>query len=204
VKTSPIPAPIPKYPPPEVRKRNKPNHALILALLAAPAYAGNWLVDPATSSLSFAGTQAGEPFNGSFKRFIAEINFHEATPETSTIQITIDMKSVSIDGPDRADALPTKDWFDIPEFPNAEFTSTKIVKTAEHQFAATGNLTIRGVRKQVTLPFTLKPESKTGVVAQGSITLDRSNFNIGQGRWTDDKWIAFPVTVNYVIHATGS
>lgn len=175
---------------------------VVCLCFAAPALAGNWVVDSATSSLTFTGKQAEEEFKGGFKRFIAEINFDEAKLDTSSIQITIDMKSATIEGNDRQESLPTKDWFSTAEFPHAEFTSSKITKTGEHQFAAVGSLTIRGVSKEVTLPFTLTPEGKTGTVAEGSVTLNRSDYKIGQGRWADDKWIAFPVTVHYVIHAS--
>lgn len=178
--------------------------ALSVALLAAPCYAGNWVVDSAASSLTFTGKQADEAFKGGFKRFIAEIQFDEAALATSHIQITIDMTSATIDGPDRAEALPTRDWFASADFPHAEFTSTAITKTGDHAFAAAGKITLRGMTKEITLPFTLTPVAGgkgKAIMAEGSVTLNRRDFSIGQGQWADDKWIAYPVVVSYRIRA---
>ena len=99
------------------------------------------------------------------------------------------------------DALPTDDWFAVKKFPFAEFTSTLVQKTGEHQFNAIGKLTIRGVMKEITLPFTLKNVGKS-TTATGEVTLRRNAFAIGQGRWASDEWIKYPVTVSFEIHAS--
>lgn len=170
-------------------------------LLATPAYAMPWLVDVNKSKLTFEAKQAGEAFEGEFKRFTPSIDFDPSHPETGKITVTIDMKSATTADKERAEALPTKDWFAVATNPTAEFKSVKITGLGNNQFIASGNLTIRGVTKPVNLPFTLKPEGPA-TKAEGSLTLDRSDYGVGQGEWKDGKWIDLNVTVKYVIYAT--
>ncbi len=184
----------------------KPWMAAAFLLMATPAFAAPWNIDPVTSKLIFSGEQAGEKFEGSFPKFTSTINFDEAAPEKGRIHIAITMASFQIDGKDRMDALPTADWFDVKQFPFAEFTSENIRakgsdKIGINNYIATGRLSIRGVTKEIELPFALKTVAKS-TVARGEVTLNRKDFGIGQGRWADDQWIKYPVKVTYEIHAT--
>ncbi|MES2983985.1 MAG: YceI family protein [Pseudomonadota bacterium] len=175
-----------------------------LALLtASPALAARWNVDAANSSLTFTGSQSGEAFSGGFKTFTPVIDFDPAHPETGKIDVTVAMASATIDGKDRMDALPSSDWFATSAFPTAQFTSSHItaVKTKPGAFEAAGTLTIRGISKPATLTFILTPQGKA-TRAEGDLTLNRRDFSVGEGRWADDKWIAFPVAVHTVITAT--
>ena len=169
-------------------------------LVATPALAANWTVDPAQSSLAFEVQQSGESTEGRFTRFTPTIDFSEEAPEKGHISVTVDIASATSDSKEAAEALPTDDWLSARQFPSATFTSTTIKKTGDHQYAAEGNLTLHGVTLPVTLPFTLTPlGAKTK--ATGQLIIDRKKFGIGQGRWADDKWIGFPVTVHYTIVA---
>ncbi len=174
-----------------------------LTLIALPASAAHWQVDPATSSLRFEAEQAGEGFGGSFPQFRSVIDFDETSPERGKIEITIDMNHLQVDGKDRMDALPTDDWFAVATFPTASFASSAISKTAPHQYIASGKLTIRNISRDVTLPFTLKTEGKT-VVATGNLDISRKDFGVGLGQWKSDEWVKYPVTIRYEIHATAS
>ena len=170
-------------------------------LLSLPAFAAPWVVDPAHSTLTFEGSQKGASFQGGFSQFTCDIDFSEAAPEKGCLHITVAMNSLTTDDKDRMEALPGKDWFATASFPQAEFTSSHIVKTAEHQYAATGMLTLRGIAKEVTLPFTLTPEG-TQTRAEGSVVLNRHDYQIGGGQWASDAWIAYPVTVHYRLLAS--
>lgn len=177
--------------------------ASAIMLLATPAYAVHWNVDPVTSKLTFKGSQSDEDFEGSFSKFRSTINFDEAKPEEGSIHIAVTMDSLQVDGKDRMDSLPTSDWFDIKQFPFAEFVATSITKTGEHQYAAKGKLTIRGVAKEVTLPFTMKTVGKS-TVAKGEVTINRQDFGVGQGKWKTEEWVKNAVKIAYEIHATSN
>lgn len=165
------------------------------------AIAAPWVVDTTRSTLKFEGTQTGEPFHGAFKSFTPEIDFSEKEPEKGKIRVVVDITSLTADTKDQSEALPTKDWLDAKTFPKAEFVSTTIIRTGEHAYAATGNLALRGVSRNITLPFTLTPEAGA-MHAKGSVTLNRHDFSVGIGQWEKDTYIAYPVKVNYDIIAS--
>lgn len=178
---------------------------LTLALLSSPALAAPWQVDPATSSLSFEGEQSGEKFKGGFSKFTPTIEFDPAHPEKGKIEVLIDMASVTVEGKDRQDSLPTVDWFNVKQFPTAAFKSTSIRstgsdKTGLNNYESKGMLTIRGVSKDATLNFWLKTSGKTSE-SRGTVTINRNDYGVGQGEWKTDAYIKFPVTVSFVIHA---
>lgn len=175
--------------------------AAAILLTVTPALAATWNVDPAASRLTFTGEQSDEKFQGSFPKFTSMIDFDEAAPEKGKITITVDMASAQIEGKDRIEALPTSDWFAVKKFATTEFVSTSISKTGEHAYQAKGNLTIKGVSKEVTLPFTLANTGKS-TIAKGSVTLSRKDFGIGSGQFASDEWVEYPVLVTYEIHAS--
>lgn len=174
-------------------------------MLASPVFAANWVVDPLTSRLMFEGEQASEKLQGSFGKFTSAIEFDEAAPEQGKIAITIDMTSAQIDGKDRMDSLPTDDWFATKKFAVAQFVSTSIRalgndKTGINSYEATGHLTIRGISKEITLPFSLKTTGNS-TLARGNVTLNRSDYNVGIGQWKSDEWVKFPVHVSFELRA---
>ena len=167
---------------------------MIFAGLGARAEAKSWTVDYAQSHLGFNGVASGEAFQGSFKSFKADIDFDPDHPETGKIAATIDIASAATGDGDKDGMLPQSDWFDTSKFPQAQFVSTKISKTGANAFEAQGNLTIKGISKPVTLPFTLAPEGDHWR-AQGKTTLTRTDFHIGTGQWSNDATVKFGVDV---------
>ncbi|MBX9725786.1 MAG: YceI family protein [Rickettsiales bacterium] len=159
-------------------------------LIATSSHAAEWNVDPLTSKLRFSAEQAGESFEGSFPKFTSVIDFDEAAPQKGSIRITIDMSKLQVEGKDRLDALPTDDWFAVSKFPIAEFTSTSIKatgadKAGANSYLAKGKLNIRGISRDIDLPFSLKTNG-TSTVARGTVTLNRNDFGVGQGRWASE------------------
>lgn len=175
--------------------------SLIFCSLAAPAFASSWVVDAAQSTLTFEASQAGESFHGGFSRFTPVIDFDPTHPELGQITVTIDMASVTVEGRDRTDALPGPDWLSVAQFPTATFRSRSIARMADNQFQATGDLTLRGVTRPLALSFALSPEGNA-TLATGSASLNRSDYGVGQGRWADAQWVAFPVSVHFRLLAT--
>lgn len=184
---------------------------LLLATIFAvsPAFAAPWKVDTTKSKLTFEAEQAGDKLKGEFPKFTAVIEFDEKALDKSSIKVTIDMASATIDGKDRQESLPTSDWFDIAKFPTATFTSTSIRapqtynKLGSNQYIAKGPLTIKGVSKEIELPFTLTSlSSQQGAwIGHGEVTLNRQDFSVGTGQWKSDEWVKFPVRVTFLIHA---
>jgi polyisoprenoid-binding protein YceI len=180
-----------------------PLHAVLLtaALLPVPALAASWQVDPAKSSLGFEGSQSGQAFTGKFGKFTAAIDFDPANPATGHAVVTIDLASAATGDPQKDEAMPQAEWFDVPDHPQAKFEATTFTATGGNGYEARGSLEIRGMRKDVTLPFTLDVTGDTAT-AKGRLTLIRTDFGVGQGAWSTDQYVAFNVVVTVDLTAT--
>lgn len=167
-----------------------------VALAAAPAWAAPWQVDPARSRLGFSGTQAGAPFEGTFERFSASIDFDEANLASSTAVIVIGMKSARTGLAERDAAITGADWFAADRYPEARFETRGVRSLGGGRYEADAVLTIRDAARTVVLPFTLQPEDGA-TRALGELTIDRTQFGVGQGQWASPQWVGHPVIIRF-------
>ncbi|HEX7761726.1 MAG TPA: YceI family protein [Caulobacteraceae bacterium] len=179
--------------------------ALSTAALAGAthAFAADWKIDPAQSTLGFSGVQTGARFAGKFKRYNAVIAFDPAHPEAAHVTVTVDLASAATGDAQRDTALPGKDWLDVAQYPQAKFTSSSIRRTGAKSFEAAGTLTIRGVSRPATLPFTLDINGPAAH-AKGHLDLIRTAFGVGQGAWASGQWVALQVGVDVDVVARRS
>jgi len=168
--------------------------AAAFAGLGGGAEAKPWLIDYQHSRLGFTGMQESSVFEGSFKNFKADVDFDPDHPDKGKISATINIASATTGDGQRDGMLPQADWFDAAKFPQAQFVSTKIRATGVNSYEAQGTLTIKGVSKTVTLPFTLTKEGDHWR-AHGKTTLVRTDFRIGEGQWADNKTVKLAVEV---------
>ncbi|TDP44849.1 YceI family protein [Zavarzinia compransoris] len=180
---------------------------LVLAALALPAFvlpaaAATYAVDPAKSTVAFAGTHAGEAFTGAFGAWQAEIAFDPADLAGSSLKVSFDPASASTGNAMYDGTLPQADWFNVKEFPAATFTSTRIEAGADGAYVATGTLTIRDVAKEISFPFTLTPLGQAPVVAKASFTLDRLAFNLGAKSDPKAEWVSREITITLEVTAS--
>lgn len=173
----------------------------LVALCPLQLQAANWKIDPDKSSITFKAVQAGKSFEGIFKTFSAEIDFDPEYPHQGSIKATVDMASVDATDRQRNEALPQREWFDTSAYPQATFISSRISKSADNRFEAEGLLTIKGISVPATLPFSLN-EADHVTTAKATLSLNRSDFQIGTGEWASDEWIGFNVDVFITIVAT--
>ncbi len=177
---------------------------VFLALLALPVHAEppRWAMDVAQSKLTFSAQQGSDIFNGGFKDFTAEIIFDPDDLEHSRIAATIAMASAFAGSNDRDQALPGATWFDVKSFPQAQFVTKTIRKTGAQDYMAQATLTIRGISKDVQLPFSLTPGADPGQMrAVGAVVISRHDFGVGQGEFANDSWIKYEVKVGIDILA---
>ncbi|KRA65702.1 cytochrome B [Caulobacter sp. Root656] len=173
---------------------------------AAPAEPDKTLKDPVAwvvakgSTLNFSATWAGDAIEGQFKRWTADILFSPEALDRSKLTVSIDMGSAATGDDQRDSSLPSGDFFDTAAHPKATFTASKFRKTGEGKFVADGTLDLRGVKKPVSLPFTLKIDGDTAT-ARGVTTLDRTAFGVGQGEWASTDQIGGKVKVSFAITA---
>ena len=171
-----------------------------LSLASAPVSAVPWEVDPTRSRLGFTGTQGGAPFEGVFERFTATIDFDEANLPGSKAVVVIDMKSARTGLAERDAAITGADWFAADRYPEARFEATAFRSLGGDRYEAEGVLSIRDAAKPVVLPFTLRRE-EAGTRARGDLTIDRTDFGVGQGQWASPQWVGHPVTIRFDLMA---
>jgi polyisoprenoid-binding protein YceI len=170
--------------------------ALLLAgALVRTADAASFVSDPAASRLEFVGVQAGAEFKGSFHKFSATVDFSPDALATSSFDVQIDLNSVDTLDKDRDKTLRGPDIFDVAHFPAAHYVTKSFTKTASG-YTAIGSLTLHGVTKDVPIAFQFA--STAGLAKlEGTATLKRLDFGVGQGDWKSTEWIADAVQVSF-------
>jgi polyisoprenoid-binding protein YceI len=148
-----------------------------------PGYkAGTWVLDPTHSEVTFTVRHlAISKVRGSFKKFDATVVTAE-NPADSTFTATIDVASIDTNQADRDNHLRTGDFFLAEEFPTIDFVSTGLTHDGQ-DFLLTGDLTIRGITKPVTIKgefggITTDPYGQTKAGATGTLKINRHDFGV--------------------------
>jgi polyisoprenoid-binding protein YceI len=143
---------------------------------------------PATSTIEFVGSKVTGKHDGGFKSFSGVVDLIGDKVDTSRVFVEVDMDTIYTDVEDLTKHLKTADFFDVGKYPKASFTSNKIVadptKGADN-YMVTGELDMRGVKKEITFPatITLSPEN---VVVKSEFSVNRKNFGIAYAGKADD------------------
>jgi polyisoprenoid-binding protein YceI len=125
--------------------------------IQAPA-AGTWAIDPTHTTVEFIGRHlVFTKVRGRFTGVSGAVTVAD-DPNASSVEITLDAASITTGTPDRDAHLKSADFFDVESYPEITFKSTS-VEWKGHEGTVTGDLTVRGVSKPITLDVDL-----TGVV----------------------------------------
>lgn len=146
---------------------------------AATGVAGGLKVTPHNSSIQFEGSKVTGSHSGGFRQFEGTVTLQGDAPESAQIAITIDTGSVYADSERLATHLKNDDFFDVPSFPKATFTSTEVRAGGEGEATHTivGELQLRGKRNQITFPAKLLVDGKK-VTATAEFAINRKDFGI--------------------------
>jgi polyisoprenoid-binding protein YceI len=166
------------------------------ALAEAPL----WTVDAKASRITFAATQMNVTIPGKFDRFTATIRFDAGDLPGSKAVIDIDTGSVATPNRDIETEIKREPWFDVAHHPAAKFESTAFAHKEGDRYDVTGQLTLRGVMKTVTLPATIRVADREAR-ASAEIRVSRNAFGIGQGQWSDTGVVADAVTIRFELVA---
>ena len=180
------------------------NRSLVAALAlfaSTPAFAAHWNVDYSKSKLGFSVQWSKEPFRAVFETWKAGIDFDPADLAHARADVTIDLASETSDESDFDDGLKGPQGFATAQFPAARFTATGFTHKSGNAYVAIGTLSLHGVTRPVTLPFTLVMTGKAAHMT-GTATLIRTDFGIGQGMWAGTDPVAHEVTVSVDLTAT--
>ena len=164
--------------------------ALALALpalaLAAPAA---YKVDADHSGVNFTIRHFVSNVPGLFKDYEGTIVYDKDNPAGSKVEFTVQATSIDTGNADRDKHLRSADFFDVEKFPTLSFTSTQVKAVDKDTLEVTGDLTMHGVTKKVTIPVDFLGTAKTpnGEKAgfETSFTLNRKDYGIIWNRVMD-------------------
>lgn len=125
--------------------------ALLLPALAA-AEPVTYKVDPSHSAVSFTIRHFVSNVPGRFKDFEGVIQHDKQKPEASSVNFMVQAASIDTDNNDRDEHLRGEDFFDVQKFPTLTFASTSVKATDANNLEVTGDLTLHGVTRRVTIP----------------------------------------------------
>lgn len=168
-----------------------------LARASGPAYT----LLAAQSSLTYTFVQAGAQNQGQFKSFTVSFD-----PAAGRLDVVVDMRSFDTGDQQRNGILGGSDLFDVAQYPQSRFTASRIDRTAAG-YDAIGTLTLRGVTRNVTIPFSWRTATVQGHAVgylSGQMTLRRLDFGVGQGQWQSTDAVGNEVTVHYSLTLTPS
>jgi len=120
--------------------------------LPARAATSTWQIDPQHSSAQFAVRHLGlSTVRGSFSKLSGTMVLDDQDITKSSVEVTIDVNTVDTREPDRDKDLRSERFFDVTHFPTMTFKSKKVEQLAPGKLRVTGDLTIRGTSREVTL-----------------------------------------------------
>ena len=112
---------------------------------------GVWDIDPAHSKVGFAVKHMGiATVRGEFTEFAGTLEIGEDLASSKAYG-TVKVQSVDTNEPQRDDHLRSADFFDVAEYPELKFESTRIEQLDDEEFRITGNLTLHGVTGEIVL-----------------------------------------------------
>jgi polyisoprenoid-binding protein YceI len=140
-------------------------------------------IDKAHSEATFQVRHLLTKVRGRFSDFSGAITFDDAHPERSSVSITIQAVSIDTNEPARDAHLRSPDFFSVDEFATLTFASTQIVPTGGDRFDVTGDLTIRGVTKRVTVAVShlgraTDPWGNERIGFEAEFTINRKEFGL--------------------------
>ena len=173
---------------------------------AGPAGVGHYVADPAKSTLQFTFLQAGARNQGHFSRFPVTFDFSPDDLAASRLEVTVQMSSFTTGDQERDDTLRGDDLLAVVKYPQANFSATQISRTA-NGFEALGKLTLRGVTRDLRVPFTFRTASEGGTTVgymNGKTTVRRLDFGVGQGDWKATDQVGNDVEVSFALRLTAT
>lgn len=145
---------------------------------------GTYTIDPSHSRIGFVARHAMvTKVRGAFNEFDGTATVNGDDPAASSAQLTIKAASIDTRNADRDGHLRSNDFLAMDEHPEITFRSTAIAQTGQDSFDVTGDLTIKGVTRTVTIPLTFEgqatdPFGNVRVGFEGSTTINRKDFGV--------------------------
>jgi polyisoprenoid-binding protein YceI len=152
--------------------------------VAQETLTGDYTLDLAHTRIGFAARHAMvTKVRGQFNEFDGTAHLDAENPANSHVEINIKVASIDTRNKDRDAHLRTNDFLAMDEFPEITFRSTRVEQAGESKFDVTGDLTIRGITKPVTVNFEVNggaqdPWGNFRVGFEGQTTINRKDWGV--------------------------
>jgi polyisoprenoid-binding protein YceI len=156
---------------------------------------GVWQFDPFHTQVEFAARHFGMmTVRGNFTEVNATGNIYPDNPAASSVEVTINAASIQTHNAARDNDLRSSNLLEADKYPTIHFKSTKIEPAGQDHYTVTGDLTIKGVTKPVTLSVTRYGEINDPMMghrisysAEGEI--NRKDFGMNFNMLIDGRWL---------------
>lgn len=153
--------------------------SFVLMFVAAFTFAQSYSPVDNGSDIAFSIKNFGLNVNGSFKGLKGKIIFNPANLSSSVFSVTVDAATINTGTAARDRHLKKEEYFDAEKYPQLSFVSGKISNsTKAGTLFLEGKITIKGVTKPVSFPFTATPK-EDGYLFEGTFKLNRRDFGVG-------------------------
>lgn len=168
--------------------------AAIALLVATPALAdtSTWQIDPDHTSAQFAIKHLMvSTVRGTMGPVTGTATLDDADLGKSSVTASVDIKGIDTRNQKRDDHLRSPDFFDVAKYPSLTFASKKVEKVGDGQYKVTGDLTLRGVTKEVVLavegsPTPMQdPFGNTKLGGSATTRLNRKDFGLNWSKSLD-------------------
>ena len=167
----------------------------LLALVAAAPLAAAQGVQVDKSEIRFVSKQMGVNVDGRFRKWTANVVFLPADLAHSKADFDIELASIDLASTDSESEVKGAVWFNTAKFPVAHFASSSVRSTGPDRYEFAGTLAIKGTTRNVVVPVTVRKDAAGNAVAEGTFTVKRLEYKIGEGEWADPSTVADDVTV---------
>lgn len=164
---------------------------LLLLMVGLVFPAEKYEIDTVHSSVGFSVRHMViSDVKGEFNTLSGTIMFDKGDIANSSVNVTIDAASIDTDNEKRDGHLKSPDFLAVEEHPEITFASKSIRKT-DDGYVAVGDLTLRGVTKEVSIPFTVAGPitdsyGNQRIGANGELTIDRHDFGVSWSQTLDN------------------
>jgi len=145
---------------------------------------GTYVVDPSHSRFGFVARHAMvTKVRGAFNEVEGSGYFDADDPESSKLEVTIQATSIDTRNADRDAHLRGNDFFDMDTYPTITFVSTGVQKKGDDEYTVTGDLTIKGITKEISFDVELSgpardPFGNDRIGLEGSTVVNRKDFGL--------------------------
>jgi len=145
---------------------------------------GTWEIDASHTRIGFATRHAMvTKVRGAFNEVSGRVVVDAENPDASSATVTVQMASIDTRNQQRDDHLRSPDFFDVENYPEMTFTSTRIEEVDDDAYMVTGDLTIRDITRSIIVPLRLvgvdtDPFGNVRAGLEGSRRIDRRDWGV--------------------------